>query len=123
MTNPIFEALLTLLAAHLGGSSPLESGNGARFTSARKGKVTIYHSNIAPGNQAEVAFDAGSMAVRLGMTQNEFGLFVAQLRALTERPVATNAQYSWPRVGAASEADVKLIGAALQKRFAAFAVP
>jgi hypothetical protein len=117
MVTTIFDSLSRALTEQLGSPSPLDSGNGVRFKSAQKGKATIYHGNIAPGNSAEVAFDVVSMAGRLRMGQEEFRLFVGQLRASTGRPVEPNSQFNWPRVGLASEADVVLIRQALQAKF------
>lgn len=109
MENDIFALLISVLAPRLGRASPLDSGNGARFTSARKGKATVYHSNIAPGNHAEIAFEVESMANALGKSAGEFRSMLTQLRAATGRPIEPNAQFNWPRVGVSSAAHVDLI--------------
>lgn len=119
MENETFRSLSGALSVHLGASSPLDSGSGVRFKSPRRGNATLYHGNIAPGNQAEVAFEVKSMARHLRMTEGEFRSFVAKLRASTGRPVEPNTQYNWPRVGVASESHVTLIGEAFQRRLAA----
>jgi len=66
MRNSIYDrAVMTL--SELLGSSPqdLQSGNGCRFVNSRRGKATVYHSNIAGGNRAEVAFQVESFSERL----------------------------------------------------------
>jgi hypothetical protein len=115
MENDIYTMLVSALAPRLGSASPHTSGTGARFTSARKGKATVYHSDIAAGNHAEVAFEVESMANALGMTAGRFRSLLAQLRAATGRPVEPNPRFNWPRVGVASEADVTLIAHALRQ--------
>lgn len=116
MENNTFQSLSAALAMHLGASSPHDSGTGVRFKSVHKGKATVYHDGVAPGNHAEVAFEVASMSHRLQMPETEFRSFVAQLRESTGRPVESNAQYNWPRVGIASEAHVALVNEALQQR-------
>lgn len=102
MENDVYRALISGLAAKLGAQQPLVSGNGARFTSTGKGKATVYHHDIAPGNLAEIAFHRASMAERLGMSEAEFDAAVYQWRLQTARPVQLNQQYLWPRVGFSS---------------------
>lgn len=119
MENETYRSLFGALSVYLGASSPHASGSGVRFKSQRKGKATVYHDSIAPGNQAEVAFEVESMVSRLRMTEGEFQSFVAQLRASTGRPVESNAQYNWPRVGISTESHVALIDEALHRRIGA----
>jgi hypothetical protein len=102
MENDVYRALISGLATQLGAAQPLASGNGARFTSPHKGKATVYHREIAPGNRAEIAFHRASMAERLGMSEVEFAATVDQWRLQTARPVQLNQQYLWPRVGFSS---------------------
>lgn len=116
MENETFITLCAALAVHFGAPSPHDSGTGVRFKSVRKGKATIYHDGIAPGNQAEIAFEVESMASRLQMSETEFRSFVAQLRASTGRPVEPNIQYNWPLVGLLSETHVTLVDDALNQR-------
>lgn len=118
MSNPVFDSLVSMLTAHFGTASALDSGNGVRFKSARKGKATVYHRDVADGNHAEVAFEVASMAERLRMPQDQFRTFVSQLRVATGRPVETNQQFKWPRVGVTSEAHVMAIREALERKFA-----
>ena len=122
MENEIFRLLVEEIFLHPAAPSKLSSGNGVRFKSSLKGKATVYHSGIAPGNHAEVAFDRHSMASRLSMTEGEFGSFVAELWASTGRPVESNSQYNWVRVGIAAQMHVALIGEALRNRLRAMAI-
>jgi len=93
-----------------------ESETGVRFKSAAKGKATVYHTGVAAGNGAEVAFDVGSMALRFQMSEGEFKTFAADLQTATRRPVEPNTQFNWPRVGLASEAHVALVREAIRER-------
>ena len=102
MDNDTYREIVKGLSVLLGAAQPLESGNGARFTSAKKGKATAYHSDLAPGNGAEVAFHVDSMAQRLGIASAEFRSIVDQWRQKTGRHVQINQQYQWPRVGFSS---------------------
>jgi hypothetical protein len=107
--NETYTKLYDGLATHLGAGAPLDTGNGVRFTSPKKGKATVYHSNVAAGNQAEVAFEVVSMSNRLAISEGEFRSFVADLRASTGRSVDPNPQHGWPRVGVATDRDVSII--------------
>ena len=99
MQNSIFDLIVQELTPLLGAPKNHESGSGARFTSNRKGKATIYHANLAPGNRAEIAIDVASNASRLGISETEIRERIAQARALTGREVQLNPQYNWPRIG------------------------
>jgi len=99
MRNPTFDALVQELTPLLGASKEHSSETGARFTSSRKGKATVYHSNLATGNQVEVAIDIASNAARLGLTERELRERIVQARASTGRDVEENGQYNWPRIG------------------------
>lgn len=116
METEIFRSLAEGLAPYLGSARPLDSGNGLRFTSETKGKATIYHTDIASGNHAEVAFEAKSMSRRLRMSEAEFKSFVGQLRSSTGRPTEPNQQFDWPRVGLDSHSHVAMITEAIQRR-------
>jgi hypothetical protein len=116
MENDAFRTLVSALAEFLGSPDRNVSGTGSRFKSSRKGKATVYHSGIAAGNQAEVAFEVESMAQRFNISPTEFRAFVAQLRAATGRLVEPNPQYNWPRIGVASQADVSLVVETLRHR-------
>lgn len=114
MENPVYASAVAALTTLLGTGETLASGNGVRFKSARRGKATIYHSNIALGNQAEIAFEVSSMANRLGMSEGEFRSLVASLRNATGRPVQPNPQYNWPRIGIFDQDHVGSVIATLQ---------
>lgn len=116
MENEIFGSLAAGLVPLLGSARPLDSGAGARFTVETKGKATIYHTGIATGNLAEVAFETLSMSRRLHMSEAEFRSFVSQLNSSTGRPTETNQQFGWPRVGIESHAHVAMIIDAIQRR-------
>lgn len=109
MDNEIYRGLLMSMRVYLGSPDFLDSGTGARFKSSIRGKVTIYHENIAAGNQAEVAFDGVSMARRFGFSIDDFRERIRQLNLLTGRPVNENSQYGWPRVGVSSQEHVEII--------------
>lgn len=119
MENVTYDLLCASLAEHLGLATPLVSGNGARFKFAARGKATVYHRQIASGNQAEVAFEVESMALRLRMSQTAFLTFVSQLKAATGRPVEMNPIHNWPRVGVATLLHVALIREAVQQQIRA----
>ncbi len=114
MENDVFDAVVASLSAHLGAPTPHESGTGSRFKSARKGKATVYHSRVASGNRAEIAFEVESMASRLGISQGEFRELVARLQTATARPVDLNAQFMWPRVGLSSSDHAHEVARAIQ---------
>lgn len=109
MDNRIFQAAVAVFAPLLGAPEPLVSGNGVRFKSGSKGKATVYHSEVAPGNQAEIAFHVDSMATRLRLTAPEFRSLIEELRSSTGRPVEPNAQHKWPRVGLSSDQHLSVV--------------
>lgn len=116
MENEIYIQLVNNLSFLLGAAEPLVSGNGARFKSARKGKATIYHNEIATGNRAEVAFHTESIAARMNITQAELQSLLEQWRRATGRPVKINQQYEWPRVGCSTKEHVSSLVSQLQLR-------
>ena len=116
MDNQIYRATVNELSGLLGAAQPLVSGTGARFTSTRKGKATVYHSDIAIGNRAEVAFHCDSLAQRLSITAMEFRSLVEHWKQQTGRSVRINQQHLWPRVGLSSIEQVATLIALLQAR-------
>lgn len=116
MENEIFRSVIAELGQFFGSAKPHVARTGARFTSAQKGKLTVYHSNIAPSNSAEIAFEPISMARRLMLSEAGLRSFVAQLRGLTDQPTETNTQYNWPRVGLVSQTHVDVVVAQLRER-------
>ncbi|EOX9902140.1 hypothetical protein ACM7YN_01975 [Pseudomonas aeruginosa] len=115
MDNEVYRATVNGLSGLLGAAQPLVSGSGARFTSTRKGKATVYHANIATGNRAEVAFHCDSMTQRLGITATEFRSLVQQWKQRTGRPVQINQQHLWPRVGLSTIEQAETLIALLQE--------
>lgn len=114
MHNSTYEALVCELTTFLGTAKDHDSDSGARFTSSKKGKATVYHANIASGNHAEVAVDIPSNAARLGITEREMRERIASARSATGRDVEANIQYNWPRIGVASPAHVPIVVSALR---------
>jgi len=116
MKNSIYDSALTDLATIFGSHDDLESGTGARFKSNKKGKLTIYHRNIAAGNSAEIAFEVDSFAARFKLSASEAAAFLARLKAATGRQVEINPRFQWPRVGLATAADVVTVLDALKQK-------
>lgn len=115
MQNQIFDSLVNRLPVHFGTAQPLASGSGVRFQSAKRGKLTVYHANLAAGNLAEIAFEPVTMARRLSMTERELRALVGDLRSMTGRDVSPDTRFNWPRVGLAEAAHVEALIAALEK--------
>ena len=114
MQNQVFDALVAGLTVHFGTGHPLDSGTGVRFQLSKRGKLTAYHTNIATGNQAEIAFEPGTVAKRLAMTERELRSLIGELRTKTGRGVSPDPQFNWPRVGLADTRDVELVLAAIE---------
>jgi 5-methylcytosine-specific restriction endonuclease McrA len=102
MKNDVYEYLFVELTPLFGRPQELESGNGARCISPKKGKLTIYHSGIAAGNYVEIAFNIKSIAVRFGLNSQSASSMIRELMMLTGREVIINKQHEWPRVGFAT---------------------
>lgn len=119
MQNQIFDSLVARLGEHFGTGHSHKSGTGVRFKSARRGKLTVYHTNLATGNQAEVAFEPVSMARRLSMSEGEIRALIAEFRARTGRDVSPDPQFNWSRVGFADAAHVEAIVTAIEQSLGA----
>ena len=115
MQNQIFDSLVTRLTVHFGTGHPLVSGTGVRFQSAKHGKLTIYHANLATGNQAEVAFEPATVAKRLSMSERELRSLIGDFQSRTGRDVSPDPQFNWPRVGLADAEHVEVIVTAIEK--------
>lgn len=113
MQNPTFDRLVQELTPLLGAAKDHKSTSGVRFASNRKGKATIYHENLAPGNQAEIAIDIASNAIRLGLSEKEMREKVAEARARTGREVEANIRYDWPRIGLSTQEHIPTVMAAM----------
>src|ERR1700694_3888528 len=101
MKNDVYDTTVREFRELFGAPADLETGSGTRFTSGAKGKVTIYHRDIAAGNGAEVAFEVKSLGKRMGESENVVRRFISELKTLTGREVDLNAKHNWPRVGIA----------------------
>lgn len=103
MINAVYTHAMTTLSQFLGAPSELDSGNGARFRVGSSYLLTIYHSNLAGGNSAEIAFKPGSLTR------------IDQICSLTNHPVNPNRRYNWPRVGIRSTEEVDSIADAIRR--------
>ena len=119
MQNQVFDLLVMSLTAHFGSGHPLDSGSGIRFQSSKRGKLTVYHTNLATGNQLEAAFEPVTMAKRMSMSEGELRSLVSDFRSRTGRDVLPDSQFNWPRVGFSDAAHVELIVTAIEKSLAA----
>lgn len=106
MEYNFYDRTLGVLATWFGSPQPLPSSNGARFTSERRGKATVYAKNISPGNQVEVAFEPTSLARRSGVSEEFARSVISALAEATGRAVQINPRFNWPRVGLATEPDL-----------------
>lgn len=106
MENPTFLKVVAALEPIYGPLHGWESGKGVRCTSVDMGKITVYHDAIAPGNLAEIAFDVDSMVRRSRATYRQAVELLNELALSTGRPVRTNSQYRWPRVGISKDAQI-----------------
>lgn len=102
MKNDIYDLAISELSKIFGAYEELESRNGARFKSAKKGKLTVYHADIESGNKVEIAFEIDSIAKRLGMTPHAVTSLIADMRVASGRGVVINPRFNWPRVGLTS---------------------
>jgi len=106
MINDIYLFAASELSSIFGSHSDLESGNGTRFKAASRGKVTVYHADISPGNRAEIAFEPQSFAARLGISEPQAIRILKDLREMTGQPVQLNQRFKWHRVGIANRQQV-----------------
>jgi hypothetical protein len=90
---------------------PLANKNGARFL--RNGTVTIYHTELAPGNQAEIAFNVQPIASSYGISPAALTSLLNECRHLTGHPTEVNKLQNWPRIGLATEEEVSQVIAKL----------
>ncbi len=118
MKNPVYDRTVTALSNLIGGSpQDFVSGTGCRFTNSRRGKLSVYHSNIAVGNRAEVAFHVESLSERLGLGAQEVAPYFSSIAGVTKRPTNPDLRFNWPRVGLVSEDDVTLLIDHLSQRY------
>lgn len=107
MHNPLYDHAVTALQTLFGTPRPLVNKNGVRYL--RNGSVTLYHEDIAPGNQAEIAINVPAVSARYGMPPPDLESLIADCRDSTARPVKKNKQQDWPRIGLATEEDLLLV--------------
>jgi hypothetical protein len=107
MQNALYENALTALKEIFGMPRPLVNKSGARFL--RNGAVTIYHTELAPGNETEIAFNVQVVAAARGVSAATLAHTLDECRTLTGRPVEINKQQNWPRIGIATEQELHAV--------------
>ncbi|MCH1993537.1 HNH endonuclease [Achromobacter xylosoxidans] len=117
MDNPVYRSAMEGLQEMYGPLSGWQSNVGVRTNTSPKGKITLYHDRIAPGNKAELAVDPESMARATSQGKDKAEAFVKQLAQLTGRATLSHARYKWPRIGLAVDSDVEAVLEALQTLF------
>ncbi|QYJ74720.1 hypothetical protein [Shewanella sp. FJAT-52076] len=103
MSNDIYLYLVNGITEYLGRPSDLPSGNGTRFKKQSDLVLTVYHSNIADGNSAEVALKLESVVAKKGITRAQGQNHIDAICGFTNHPVKPNPKYNWPRVGIRSQ--------------------
>lgn len=104
MENAVYQQALAALKTLFGTPRPLVNKHGARFL--RNGTVTIYHSEIFPGNAAEIAFNVQPLSSSYGVSPAALNSLLDECRHLTGLPTEINKAQNWPRIGLASAEDV-----------------
>lgn len=104
MENAVYSSALNALKNLFGTPRPLVNKNGARFL--RNGTITIYHTELAPGNEAEIAFNVQPIAALYRIPTATLDSLLDECRYLTGRPTENNKAQNWPRIGLASEEDI-----------------
>ncbi|ABR90977.1 Uncharacterized conserved protein [Janthinobacterium sp. Marseille] len=107
MENAVYNKALAALKTQFGMPRPLGGQNGARFL--RNGTITIYHTELAPGNLAEITFNVQPISSSYGISPANLNSLLDELRHLTGRPTEVNKLQNWPRIGLATEEDVTLV--------------
>ena len=107
MQNVIYDKLVAQLVPTLGLPRQLVNKTGTRFL--RNGSVTVYHSEIAAGNHAEMAFNIHPVATRFGLSAQAVNDFITECQVMTGCAVETNKQQDWPRIGIASDEHLTLV--------------
>lgn len=104
MENAVYNNALNALKNLFGMPRPLVNKNGARFL--RNGTITIYHTELAPGNEAEIAFNVQPIAAAYRIPPADLASLLDECRYLTGHPTEVNKQQNWPRIGLATEEEV-----------------
>lgn len=107
MQNAIFDNTIAELKTIFGTPRHLVSKNGVRFQ--RNGSVTVYHEELAPGNNAEIAFNVQALASSFGVTPDSLMKLISECNAIIGREVEINKRQNWPRIGIVSEEHVALV--------------
>jgi hypothetical protein len=107
MENAVYNNALAALKILFGTPRPLVNKNGARFL--RNGTVTIYHTELAPGNHAEIAFNVQPIASSYHMQAAALTNLLEDCRQLTGHPTEINKQQNWPRIGLVTDEDITLV--------------
>lgn len=115
MQSDAFNSLSSAVGLLFGNGEPLPSGNGTRFRCRGRGRVTVHHEPIAVGNQAEIAFESGSIAQSVHRQDGEIRALIATWRQSTARKINFNGHYRWPRVGIATPQHMEFIVGALRQ--------
>ncbi|MES2026560.1 MAG: hypothetical protein V4448_13485 [Pseudomonadota bacterium] len=104
MENAVYNNALAALKTLFGMPRPLANQNGARFL--RNGTVTIYHTELFPGNEAEIAFNVHPISSSYGISPATLNSLLEECRQLTGHPTEVNKLQNWPRIGLATEEEV-----------------
>lgn len=107
MQNPIFDKLVTQLTPLLGPPRPLVNKSGTRFL--RNGSVTVYHTEVAEGNQAELAFNIQPVSSKFGISPQALNDLIMECQVMTGCEVEVNKQQDWPRIGIASDEHLDVV--------------
>ena len=107
MQNAIFDNIVAELKSIFGTPRHLVSKNGVRFQ--RNGSVTVYHEELAPGNNAEIALNVQAVATTFGVTPQSLIDLANECNTLTGRAVEINKRQNWPRIGIVTEEHVLLV--------------
>ena len=107
MQNAIFDTTVAELKTIFGTPRHLVNKNGVRFQ--RNGSVTVYHEELPPGNNVEIAFNVQALASSFGVTPALLDQLISECNAITGRAVEVNKRQNWPRIGIVSEEHVALV--------------
>ena len=107
MQNPVFDKLVMQLTPLLGLSRQLVNKSGTRFL--RNGSVTVYHTEVAPGNLAEIAVNLQPVATKFSISAHALNDVITECQVMTGCEVEVNKQQDWPRIGIASDDHLALV--------------
>lgn len=107
MQNALYDQAVTEFKPLFGTPRPLVNKNGVRYQ--RNGSITIYHDDLAYGNQLEIAFNVQAVATTFNLDPMTLESLIADCRDSTARAVKRNKQQDWPRIGIATEEQLALV--------------